>query len=1025
MRSGDGSAGDLAALCRGFSWIVGKAFKNEITAITAIKPASQTEKSSSEASLIVAAFQRLLAEVGPRQAEVMRACAVPRWFDLGVLAVLRERGDGNERVLELLRGYSFVRPLGAGRYAYQDEVRAALLEQWRSERPDQLRALNGRLAAHFASRAAPPIAEQQSPSETPIAVRPVSDRALWQRESIYHQLMLEPRAGMELLRGEFDQAEASSRLADCEALLQTAQEAPIAASDRLWLRYLHARLDRLALRLEPATRQLGDILATADLDPALAAGARKTLGEALAETGQWVGATAMYRRSLEYFEQTGDRPKAAEVMLLLGQAYEGLGDDTGGWHVAAYPRHPLGRAIGQIWSWLQSLPFFVFVFLLRMAGVATPRARYMGPYQNWPLIWLYRTAHAWYRRARAAFQQLNDDDGAARAEQQLAEIQRLFGYPGDALERLERLRSAMAARDPYRRAWLDRGRAAALLDQGDADEALAILAQALAFFRELGDPRGEAAALALQGRAAAEAGQTDQALASYRSSLARFRALGYTEAREQALYDLRAWRRHAGPGEISRRIGVILADEPEKRYVARFPSSKVLLLQALSLAALPLTLLLTAIFSPRLVLERLAGSQPLIAQTYYDPLLGFSTLLILLALYVIAYALVALVVIFFVPLNNLEREQPDYVITSPAEIARYDNTGALAQRLSWDAIRRWLRFDQQLWQRPLPLFSGTLLTTDGEASLKFEAITGWYTSLQEDIGQRLSAAGNPIASQEYGLRILRSASGALLGLGVALLLLCISAQNRWAVWLYALAPGFYAGLAVLAFSGTLILIPLAYWIANRPLAWAREFGLNNRWAYLVGAIGLATVLLFVAGGGDALPVPALNVGLLIWGAYLLAEALASLLPPRLRAARLPLIALALLIAIGLAAPQTTALYYKQLGRIYMYNQNYAAAGRAYAQSLIFLPESQRRAAADSWNNLGIALYQEEQYRGAAEAYAQASELLRQEPASAERNRYMAVTLFNRSWASRQAGDPRWTQELQNACAFSAEFCRSS
>ena len=100
-------------------------------------------------NLIVTTFRSLLAESGPRQAEVMRACAVPRWFDTAVLGLLRGRADGNERVLELLRGYSFVRPLGRGRYAYQEEVRAALLEEWRVLHPAELRALNERLAAHF------------------------------------------------------------------------------------------------------------------------------------------------------------------------------------------------------------------------------------------------------------------------------------------------------------------------------------------------------------------------------------------------------------------------------------------------------------------------------------------------------------------------------------------------------------------------------------------------------------------------------------------------------------------------------------------------------------------------------------------------------------------------------------------------------------------------------------------------------------------------------------------------------------
>jgi hypothetical protein len=974
-------------------------------------------------TLIASTFQRILAEAGPRQAEVMRACAVPRWFDTAVLEQLRGRPDGNERVLELLRGYSFVRPLGGERYAYQEEVRAALLDEWQALHPAELRALNQRLAAYFTARAAAAM-DQEPASDASIGVWSSGGAALLRREALYHQLMLDQRAGMDQLRAEFEQAEASSRLADCAALLQMAQEAPIDANSRLWLRYLYARLDRLALRLSAAAEQLQDILAAPDIAPALAAGARQTLGEVLAETGQWVGATALYRRSLDYFEQSGEQAKAAEVMLLLGQAYEGLGDDTGGWHVPAYSRNPLGQALGRLWSWLQSVPFVLLIAVLRQAGSEIPKARYLGPYQNWPLIWLYRTADGWYRRARVAFERLGAETGSARAELRQAEIQRLFGYPTDALIRLDRLRATPAAGSPYRQAWIDRGRAAALLDRGEIDTALAILAPALVRFRELGDPRGEAAVLALQGRAAAMAGRADEALASYRDSLARFRLLGYAEAREQALYNLRAWRRQIGPGETSRRIGDLLAEEPEKRYVARFPSSKVTLLQILSLAALPLTLLLSAISSPRQVFERLAGSQPVLAQTYYDPLLGIGSLLFLLVLYIVAYALVALVVIYFVPLNNLEREQPDYVITTPSEIMRYDSTGALAQRLSWDAIRRWLRFDQQLWRRPLPLFSGTLLSADAERDLRFEAITGWYTSLQEDIGQRLGAAGNPTVSEARGLRILNSASGVLLAIGALLLLLAVAGQNQWTEWLYRLSPSIYAAMAMLAFSGALMLIPMAYWLANRPLAWAREFPLNNRWAIFIGAVGLAAVLLFVVGEGNALPVPALNIGLLIWGAYLLADALTTVFLPRARVVRLALIAGALLVVVALVAPLTTGLYYRQLGRVYMHNQSYAAAGQAYRQSLTFLPASQRSAAADSWNNIGIAFYQERRFAEAAKAYTEATNLLLQQPASAERDRYIAALLFNRSWALRQLDDRAWITDLHDTCQLTNEFCQS-
>ena len=111
-------------------------------------------------------------------------------------------------------------------------------------------------------------------------------------------------------------------------------------------------------------------------------------------------------------------------------------------------RNPLGRALGRLWSWLQALPFIPIIFVLRLAAIAMPQARYIGPYQNWPLIWLYRTADGWYRRSLAAFQQLGEETGAARAELQLAEIERLFGYPGDALAQLDRLRAAPVGAQP-------------------------------------------------------------------------------------------------------------------------------------------------------------------------------------------------------------------------------------------------------------------------------------------------------------------------------------------------------------------------------------------------------------------------------------------------------------------------------------------------------------------------------------------------------------------------------------------------
>ena len=165
-------------------------------------------------ALIAATFRQVLDEAGPRQAEVLRRCAIPRWFDAELLAVLRERADGNERVLAALAEYSFVRPAGMGRYALQDAVRAALLAEWRADRAPEFLAINRRLADHFAARvaAAPPAEPQQG-------AQPPGERELWAREALYHRLIADPPAGLAQLRADFDRAEAAYRMGQAEAVL--------------------------------------------------------------------------------------------------------------------------------------------------------------------------------------------------------------------------------------------------------------------------------------------------------------------------------------------------------------------------------------------------------------------------------------------------------------------------------------------------------------------------------------------------------------------------------------------------------------------------------------------------------------------------------------------------------------------------------------------------------------------------------------------------------------------------------------
>src|SRR5262245_38184030 len=377
-----------------------------ITAIT--DPLLKIESNASPDDLIIASLRRVLAEAGPRQVDVLRACAIPRWFDLGVLAVLRGRADGNERVLELLRGYSFVRELGDGRYAYQDVVRKALLDEWQAERPDELRAISQRLSEYFAERAQAAMPEQRTlpkgpPQPATINPTPTGAWELWSREALYHQLLADPSAGMAALCAAFDQAESTYRLADAEALLQMTYGMRLSETDRLRVRYMRARLERAALRLDEAYKRLEALLGEPALDPELAAEAQETLGDVLAEQGQWARAIELYRGCLTYFQQNRQDQAAARVMLRLGEAYHGIGSTTGGWHVAAYPASDFWRAFGQAWYWLLSLPFYLVAAFLRRTPWTLPRPRYVAAYENWLLIRIYRTAQEWYGRAREAF----------------------------------------------------------------------------------------------------------------------------------------------------------------------------------------------------------------------------------------------------------------------------------------------------------------------------------------------------------------------------------------------------------------------------------------------------------------------------------------------------------------------------------------------------------------------------------------------------------------------------------------------
>ncbi|MCG8349635.1 MAG: hypothetical protein MI924_17870 [Chloroflexales bacterium] len=875
-------------------------------------------KRKSGDTMLALSLDQVLRHAGPREAEVLRRCAITRWFDTKTLAVLRGKESGNERVLELLRSYSFVREIAPGRLAYHDQIRYALLEEWLANRPDELRELTHRLAEHFTERIAASQPEHMPQTSQPYRPTwhtiPTGAWELWQREAIYYSLWADAEAGMAKLRSTFAELEANHRLAEAEVLLQVASEAPLNPDQQHWIDYFRARIQRAALRLDNAEQKLEDLLQVADLDPALEARAHRSLGEVYAETGQWARATSLYRVSLTYFQTQKDQASSAETMLLLGDAYRGLGDNSGGWYTSALASPRSLRLLAQIWEWLLGLPFAIIAFFLKRIAQDFPVPQFSAHYQNWLLIRLYNTARNWYRQARAVYQALGDNVGVLKVDQRLAELLLRFGYHDKALQQLEALLQRPEAQDPYRRDWLQCSMADCYLKLGDVGSAQLILANALKNFRALGDIRREAAVLALQGRAAAMSGNAEAALVSYRSSLDRFRALRYTAAREQILFNLRVWRRTLGEDSpVGRQITALIAAEPVKRYVGRFISSYLPLLQVASILALPVMLLLLAYFVPTPVVQSL-GNGALSIETFYNPLTALGLLAILIPLYLAAYTLLGLSVVFFLPITRVEREQPDVIVTQPSQITCYDSFGAPIQEMSWTSVRRYYSLNRTIWQQPSSLYSRSFLEDEAGEDLRIDGITSWYDDVQRDIEQRLDAAGNQqVERRDLGYSLLRSKSGVAVVVGAVLLLLFMASENNWIPLLSVLSPTLYTLFYIAALSGILILAPLAYWLAYRPLQLRRTLELSDSWPYIIAVIGALPVFSFLL-HGSTLPVAILNVSTFIWGAYMLGEACVALSIPSRKVLRTFVVGLLLVISLIVSIPHVAVIFNETLSR---------------------------------------------------------------------------------------------------------------
>ena len=223
-------------------------------------------------------YRRLKAK-DPQQAEMMRACAIPRAFNAEIIGVLRDapqEAERNARILKALLEFSFTLQRQDGDYVYHDNTRQMLLADWqKTENRPQFEIYQDRLLAFYTQRGK--TAFETKAYQTALAYFNYALELRPEESELYHH-----RGGARLELGDYPAAEKD---------LQEALKRGFAnAGTHFWMGTAHYYLQDY----QAAVRDFSDVL---ELQPQDAA-AYYNRGTAYADLKDYERAIADFERAV-------------------------------------------------------------------------------------------------------------------------------------------------------------------------------------------------------------------------------------------------------------------------------------------------------------------------------------------------------------------------------------------------------------------------------------------------------------------------------------------------------------------------------------------------------------------------------------------------------------------------------------------------------------------------------------------------------------------------------------------------------
>lgn len=688
-----------------------------------------------------------LLEAIPAVAEAVRLGAIPHWFDEALLSHLYEHQLDHAAVMEHLRSFRFVREDAEGRFTYSPNVRTYLLAWWqRQENRDRYTRASRIAAEHFRTQA-----------ETAT----LRERQAFDLERLYHTIACAEPEGLRELSDRLDAACESYQLDLARQLVAQTQELAgfLSGQGRVWLRYFEAYLDLASHRhteLDARFEAVGKETA----DPYLRALVLQRRGRLGVEQHRWSDAVGHYRAGLALLEQQASPAPArqiARVMLALGDAYVDLANNCGGFRPESAPP---ADALTRVLHVAQHLPFLLYERLLRRVSFL-PNWYFGTDYQNWIISYLFMEANRWHRQAEQRFAALDEPLLLGQVRLSLAEGEHQMGRWSRAQDRyatlLKRQTAEESGESPYRRARIELGQGAALVEEGQWAAAETGLREALQVFRNVSDQYSLGVAAALLGRAQVALGNPAQAAADYLESAQAFGSIDRKVHATQVICALEELAQHGGlPDEQKRAVAGFLEHTPERHYLARFPDRLLSWYRRLALlGVLPVTYLWTFIISlfATLVFLIIEG-EVMLARTGANAGTKTTDVLILLAcvlfpiplalwFYRLLYSVIGIIFVRYSRdrLVRIEREQPVQIVVDAAGVTRQEIRSDRAETAAWSDVVMAAPIDYRLLHRSIDLISDTTVRLKSGHSMAFFGITQGYDHLKADVARRLEQAG--------------------------------------------------------------------------------------------------------------------------------------------------------------------------------------------------------------------------------------------------------------------------------------------